>query len=168
MFERAITAPDLQAVFRFFGKPALAYFQSNNVVPPACVLTWLAEASASVERLHQFPTDLVVKLMQSAEGRGQLASAISAMFNPDAPAGLMPPGPMPHLVVQVMLTSTRVGGVDVEVLLMLAHERGLTHTAAVVVNEGKAPVLPEMFDITSTPVDGVEPDTEVDAYTSKR
>jgi hypothetical protein len=155
MTDYPVTAADLQAVFRFFGAPALAHFHRHQSVPPACVLAWLVEGedgARRVHRVHQFPTDLVAGLMRNEQGRGQLAAAIGAMLDPEGQAALLPPGPRPHLVVQVMQTRTDVAGVPAEVLLMLAHEHGVTHAAAVVLEEGVVPELPALFDVTSTPV----------------
>lgn len=153
MTDRAITSPDLQAVFRFFGAPALAYFHRHRAVPPACVLTWLDEGQPAVRRVHQFPADLLAPLMRDARGRHQLASSITAMLAPGQGADLVPPRPRPHLVVQVLLANVDIGGVTSEVLLLLAHERGLTHASAIPVDAAAGIAeLPAMFDVTSTPV----------------
>lgn len=159
MSDRQVTAADLQAVFNFFGAPALAYFRENRTIPPACALVWLAPDAPAIGRLNQFPTQDIVKLMQDDTGRQKLAYAINAMFDPDHTHANLLPGERQHLVVQVMLANTDVGGVQQEVVLMLAHARGVTHVTAVVVDPATgAAEMPEMFDITSTVV-SAEPES---------
>jgi hypothetical protein len=153
MSDRYVSAADLQAVFQFFGAQALTYFRENRTIPPACALVWLAPDAAAIGKLNQFPTEEIVKLMQDDTGRQKLAYAINAMFDPEHTNANLLPGERQHLVVQVMLANTDVGGVQQEVVLMLAHAWGVTHVTAVVVDPlTGAAELPKMFDITTTVV----------------
>jgi hypothetical protein len=153
MSDRLISAADLQAVFKFFGTQAVSYFRANRTVPPACALVWLAPDAPAIKSLTQFPTDEIVKLMRDDAGRQKLAYAINAMFDPGHTEAHLLPGERQHLVVQVMLANTDVAGVVQEVVLLLAHARGVTHVAAVVVDPSTgAAELPDMFDITTTVV----------------
>lgn len=159
MSDRQVSAADLQAVFKFFGARALEYFRENRTIPPACALVWLAPDTPAIGKLNQFPTEDIVKLMQDDAGRQKLAYAINAMFDPEHTHANLLPGERQHLVVQVMLANTSVVGVQQEVVLMLAHARGVTHVTAVVVDPMTgAAELPDMFDITSTIV-AAEPES---------
>lgn len=154
MTERQISAADLQAVFRFFAAPTLDYFRQAKTVPPACALVWLAADAPAVRSINQFPTHEIATLLQTEAGRAKLAYAITAMFDPEKTSEMLLPGERQHLVVQVVLANTEVAGVQQEVVLMLAHARGVTHATAVVVDPvSGACEMPEAFDITSTPVE---------------
>jgi hypothetical protein len=147
---RTLTPADLQAVLAFFGRQAATHFRAHQTVPPACVLVWMHPDRPEVNKLHQFPVELVVDLLASDTGKHQLAQAIQAIVNPALEDAGRPACPRPDLVVQVLLA--RPEGLNAsessEALMLLVYTTASTYAVAIPVNDvDGAMQLPEQFDL---------------------